>query len=358
VNSGTKWAAASGLVIIATLVAMATPATGALYERIYPADTPVLEAGDTIEKAVTKASLKTGWDHEPLTQDVASRFTATIFYDTRAPLPGLPVINVAYANDATLKPSSGKFDIVPVTDSRRYLNEGTRRPGGGFRLSWAWDVVPRSVGRLVLILQIQPLVLVRGTSARDLELRNKPIPIRVAVNPNRDALDRVFAAAQTLRITAPSEMRVGRSEEIEADLPMRGRGRLVHAEVALDRAESSAAATIEEAEVLRTADETRVRWRVTPDEIGPVDLLFTVALSTSSGDAPVMKTVSLHRSLRAKPAPPSIWSRLQAPALFLAPFVALAPLVAFIVKRWSARRREDEARLAGPREDGAGADEK
>jgi hypothetical protein len=83
------------------------------------------------------ASLDTEFDVEPLTEDAAARFTATIV-DGGKTLPNRPIIDVAFANDASLKPSRGKFEITPLTDTRQYLIKvpsaeagDSSWPGGG-----------------------------------------------------------------------------------------------------------------------------------------------------------------------------------------------------------------------------------
>ena len=66
-----------------------------------------------------------------------ARFTATIVYGGKT-LPNRPIIDVAFANDASLKPSRGKFEITPLTDTRQYLIKAPSAeagdsswPGGG-----------------------------------------------------------------------------------------------------------------------------------------------------------------------------------------------------------------------------------
>src|SRR5829696_468713 len=125
------WVGATVLVILVTVLGAAMPAAGQLYLQVYPGPrSGVIEPGKSIENALTKASLETGFDIEPLTEDVRAVFTARIFYGKTK--PQRPTIKVAYRNDASLKGlTRGEFEITPITDTRQYLDEGTRRPGGG-----------------------------------------------------------------------------------------------------------------------------------------------------------------------------------------------------------------------------------
>lgn len=112
------WGGTTVLVVLVTLLGAAAPAAGQLYRQVYPGrDTAVIQPGRSIEGALTKASLDTRFDVEPLTQDEPARFTATIVYGGRT-LPNRPIIDVAFANDTHLKPAKGKFDITPITDTR------------------------------------------------------------------------------------------------------------------------------------------------------------------------------------------------------------------------------------------------
>jgi hypothetical protein len=317
------WVGATVLVVLVTLLGAAIPAAGQLYlQQVYPGPkSGVIEPGKSIEDALTKASLETGFDMEPLTEDVRTVFTARIFYGTTK--PHRPTIKVAYRNDASLKALRGKFEVTPITDTRQYLDEGTKRPGGGFELAWKWEVVPRQSGSLALLLEIQPVVVVRGSSRRDLAVRNKPIRIDVKVHPNKRALAEVLSAAQELDIHYPDRWFVGKQAKVEASLPLKGHRDAVKTDIALARDQGSVPATIEPDVSSQGEDQFVVSWLVTPAEAGPVDMLFTVNLSTQAGDQPVTDKVMLHRSVTAEPAPPSFWQRLQAPVLWLTPFVAL-----------------------------------
>jgi hypothetical protein len=333
------WGRATVLVVLVTLVGAAVPAAGELYRQVYPGpDSGVVEPGKSIERALTRASLETGFDAEPLTEGVRAVFTARIFYVKTK--PGRPTIKVGYANDADLKVLKGKFEITRLTDSRQYLDEGTKRLGGGFELAWKWEIVPRESGLSVLELQIQPVVILKGSSRKDLAVRNKPIRIDVKVHPNNKALAEVLSAARELRIDHPDRLFVGEQAKVEASLPLKGHRDTVKADIALVRDEGSVSATVEAVEPSQDQDKFVGSWLVTPAAEGSVDLLFTVKLSTQAGDLPLMDEVILRRSVRAEPAPPSFWERLQAPVTWLAPFVALVTGVLAIRAGW--RRRHPE----------------
>ena len=333
------WGGATVLVVLVTLVGAALPAAGALYRQAYPGQgSSVVESGSSIGRALTRASLETGFDAEPLTEGVETVFTAKIFYGKTK--PGRPIIKVAYANDAELEVKKGKFEITAITDPRQYLDEGNRRPGGGYELAWKWQIVPRQSGASVLQLQIQPVVILKGSSRKDLAVRNKPIQIDVKVHPNNEALAEVSTAARELQIDSPDRFRVGEQARVEASLPLLGHQDAVKADIALARDEGSAPATVQPVEPPQAQGQFVSSWLVTPTEAGSVDLLFTVKLSTQAGDLPLMDEVILHRSVTADPAAPSVWARLQAPVTWLAPFVALVTGV--LALRASLRRRRPD----------------
>lgn len=348
------WSGATMLVVLVTLLGAAAPVSRQLYQQVYPGrDTGVIEPGKSIESALTKASLDTKFDAEPLTEDVPAHFTATIVYGGKTQ-PNRPTIDVAFANDANLKPSKGKFEITPITDTRQYLNQGTRRQGGGFQLAWKWEVVPRQSGSLALLLTIEPVVVLRGVSRRDLAQRNKPIRINVRVHPNIEALAEVSSAAQQLQINYPKRLVVGEQAKVDASLPLKGHQDSVKADITLDRDDGSVPATIEPAESSLDGDQLVRRWLVTPAEEGPVDMLFTVKLSAQAGDRPLTDQVVLVRSVSAAPPPPSFWERIQAPVTWLGPFVALAGGLLALRGAW--RRRRSSPDNAGPADDDADAD--
>jgi hypothetical protein len=317
------WAGALVLVGFGTLFGVATPAAGELYLRVYPpVDSEIVGQGKSLEHALTVAGIETRWSQEPITEGIPTVFAATISYDM--PAPGRPIIKVAYANDSDLGVTQGKAQISRITDRRQNLDEGSRRPGGGFQLSWKWEVVARQSGALALNLQIQPVLVVIGSDRSDLAVRNKPIRISVRVNPNRTELQQVSAAAENAQLSLPGKMVVGREAEITALFSLEGFGNHVKARLSLDRDAKSKPAVIEPGSLVGDKNHLAGRWRVIPAEEGPLDLVFTLALSTRAGDQPVSQQVTLRRSLRVDPVPPSLWDRLQIPVLFVTPFVALA----------------------------------
>jgi hypothetical protein len=176
---------------------------------------------------------------------------------------------------------------------------------------------------LALLLEIQPLVVLPGSSRQDLAVRNKPIRIDVKVHPHKKALAEVSSAAEDLQIVYPDRWFVGKQAKVEASLSLKGHRGTVQADIALDRGPGSVPATIQPAESPQGNDQFVGSWLVTPAEAGPVDMLFTVKLSTQAGDLPLTDKVILQRSVRAEPAPPSLGERLQAPVNWLTPFVAV-----------------------------------
>jgi hypothetical protein len=216
-------------------------------------------------------------------------------------------------------------------------------------------VVPRQSGSLTLLLTIEPVVILPGVSRRDLAQRNKPIRINVRVHPNVQALADVSSAAQQLQINYPKRFVVGEQATVDASLPLKGHQDSVKADIALDRDEGSVAATIQPAESSQDGDQLVRRWLVTPAAEGPVDLLFTVKLSSQAGDRPLKDQVVLLRSVSADPAPPSLWDRLQAPVTWLAPFVAMAGALLALATAWR-KRRSRAGGSAEPADDDTEAD--
>jgi uncharacterized membrane protein len=108
--------------------------------------------------------------------------------------------------------------------------------------------------------------------------------------------------------------------------------------VDLAREASSVPATIQLATSSQTDDKLVNRWWVTAAAQGPVDLVFTVTLTAQVGDLPATEKVMVSRSVLAEAAPPSLWDRLQAPVLWLTPFVALAAAITGLGWRWRRRR--------------------
>ena len=321
--------------------ALASTSSGALYTDTYPGQgSNVVTSGKDLAKALTTASLTYGFTHPSLTQDVPARFRATVVYG-RGVRPIEPTIKLAYGNDASLTPiEADTLRVVPVTSTRQYLDEGTGNPGGGYRLTWAWDVVPLQSGQLHLVLEIKPvLVVVGGSSNADLAVRNEPIVITVEVNPNRKALEEVATEAQHLKITVPGSFLINERVQVVAALPLKGHQGVVRAGVDLARDQGSTAATIESAGSDQQADQLVSRWLVTPADSGPMNMVFTVSLSTTAGEIPVSKAVTVRRSATVEPAPPSLWDRLQTPVLWITPFVVLIGLLLGLRKSFSQQPR-------------------
>ena len=266
--------------------------------------------------------------------------------DLRHRLPSeLPTVQVAYANDATLSPQTGsQFTITPRTDSRQNLDEGTQRPDGGYSLTWSWTVVPRTSGRLTLILEIQPFVVVEGSPVTGLARRNKPISIQVEVNKVQREFDGVVASASNLSTALPEMLIVDDDVAVTASLPLKP-ATLVRTDVVLRRAETSVPVTIVPMTGSGADGVTRWRWRVTAAAPGPVDLVFDVRVRARAGDAPLDFTVPVHRSLKAAPPPASFWSNVQKPVLYLTPFIAfvLAAITLFRTIRRRQRGNDSDA---------------
>ena len=66
--------------------------------------------------------------------------------------------------------------------SRQFLELGTPRPGGGFELTWTWDVTPLLPGEQTVVLGIIPTVEVKGKHYEGTDV-NQPIEVTVDVNP-------------------------------------------------------------------------------------------------------------------------------------------------------------------------------
>jgi len=284
-----------------TAVAAVSAAPATLYAQIYPTEGAV-EAAD-LEAALADARLTWAFDSE-LTEHERVRFTATVAYDG-APTEGVPV-EVAFANDASLTPAvEGQLDIAPVTGARRYLNEGTPRPGGGLELSWVWEVVARASGDLRLILEVQPVLEVDGdATGGTLRKRNAPVEVSVNVHPHRLAFNDVISAARTqLAVTLPDEITAGEPTEVSATLPLpSGAAQQVQVDISLATV-SGSRATIQPRAAEQPEAEALVRsWVITPEAEGTVDLVFTVAVSTAAGDQALAETVQAARSVTATPS--------------------------------------------------------
>jgi hypothetical protein len=332
---GQAWTKAVVAVLAGTLAALVLPGTNGLYARTYPVQPEV------ISRAVAEAALDAAFEREPLEQYVPTTFSATIIYDTALPRE-LPTVNVAYSNEATLKGDPDEFVIRPLTDSRQNLDEGAARAGGGFQLTWSWQVEAMLPGSKILILEIQPLVLVNGRLLRDVERRNKPIPVEVEVNRNQKALDDTAAAIRrsleepspsqappSLDIRLPGELTVGRATEVSAGLDLGDAGRLVSGQVVLPDVADDGIAV----DRLATSSDGRSVWTVEPDEPGSVALEFAVELTSQAGERTLSASIPVHRELQVE----DTWlNRLSGTA---AKVTALLALLATALALWDRRRR-------------------
>jgi hypothetical protein len=285
-------------------------------------------------KGLQLAELTHEWSPpEPLTQNVATTFVAHVTYGRKLSNHAAVVL-VGYGNRATLTAPPGAADIQPLGPDEQLLVFGTRLPGGGRQLTWKWSVTPLSTGLLTVTLDIEPYAKNLPDNSATI---NTPIHVTVQVNPAKKALDTVQAAAAVMQVTTVDHLVVGEPSAISATLPLLGQSSTVHAAIDLTREPSSVPATIQLAASSQTADKLVTRWWVTPATQGPVDLVFTVTLVAQVGDRPDTEKVTVTRSVRAEAAPPSLWDRLQAPVLWLTPFVVLAGAIAGL--GWGRRRR-------------------
>lgn len=285
-----------------TVVAAAVAPLAELYAQVYPTDS-VANGPEELEAALTDAELTWAFDATRLTENEPSQLTATILYDTEPTGGGVPV-EVAFANDASLTSASpGQWDVAPVTAPRRYLDEGTPRPGGGLELRWVWEVVPRATGALRLLLEIQPVVLVDGSaSGGDLRKRNAPIPVTVEVHPNRLAFDEVLAAAMSqLDVDVPPEITEGEPVDVVATLPLPSTGDGLDIAISVDTGPGSAAARIEDRGQRSDPIGGRLvhSWVITADADGFLSLVFTVSVRASTGDRTLEDSVLATRSIAA-----------------------------------------------------------
>ena len=139
--------------------------------------------GNDFGGRLARAALRWSFSPNKLAQYEPTRFTATITYDRQV---SGRIILVAYENVATLRETKkGELDcIVRRTGASQRLDEGHSAPGGGYELSWEWDVIPEDGGQ--------------NTRTRDtarhcdrrfqeggIQVRNEPVPISVRVHPER-----------------------------------------------------------------------------------------------------------------------------------------------------------------------------
>ena len=342
---------AAVVVAIATLFALAVPGGSPLYAQIYPGP----DAG-SINEALGTAGLDLGggFTSTDITQFETTSYSATIVYGTAA--PGLPTVKIAWSNEARLaEQDQDTFEITPTSDSRRFLDSGTRRSDGGYELTWTWDVTPLVAGKQTLVLSILPTVVVEGQTIPDLANINKPIPVEVDVHPIKRDFDDVLTAAESMDLDVPDEMTVGEEHDVGASMSLAGHSDTVGADIELSKGEGSAAVTITKATAAArptahvasaasaaSADDTIVRqWTVIPDEPGQVSLVFTATVEGQAEAHGLQQEVLKEESARATQPGPSFWELLQQPVLYIAPFVALAIGVLGLLAAWKKRKAQE-----------------
>jgi hypothetical protein len=256
-----------------------------------------------------RAALRFSFSPKKLTQYEPTRFTATITYDRKV---SGRIILVAYENVASLRETKkGEFDIERRTGASQRLDEGHRLPGGGYELSWQWDVIPQKAGKKTLELEIQPVIVINGSRRTGIQVRNEPVPISVRVHPNAAALHKVSGTASELRVTlAPAELVAGQASEVTAVLPLQPYESVVNADVSMRRSPDSVAASISNAQQTVSSGSLIAKWSVTPTDAGTLDLLFHTALSTRAGERTLTADVETPLSEPVSAAPVSFWSRL------------------------------------------------
>ena len=334
-----RWGALIIFVITITTLGAGAPVARDLYAVAYPGlGSNVVSSGKSFQKALAKAKLRMRFNTKTLTENEPSTFTATIIYGVK-PSRGGTTIKVGYENDATLTPKSKEdFDITPLTARRQFLDEGHKRPGGGYELDWSWKVTPRAAGSLSLSLEIQPVLILKGSNRKDLETRNRPISVRVRVNPAATALSEVIQSAENLQTKYPRKMVVNEVAEWSATLSLNGHADTVNAKVDLVQEPGSADAEITKRPPTRAGDLLVARWAVKPIEKGTVKLKFAVDASADSGDRTIQDEAVVP-ALAIASVPPSFWELVQAPVLWLTPFVGLAAGILGLRAALGVRRR-------------------
>lgn len=348
---------AAVVVAVVTLLAMAWPVGAPLYARVYPGPD-----ARTVNEAITDASLDAKFESEPITQFETTTFRATIIYGTSSPNPDLPTVKVAWSNEAALAAQAeGTFEIKPTSASRQFLDAGTRRPSGGYQLTWTWDVTPLVAGKQTLTVSILPTVVVEGRVVSGLLNINRPIAVTIDVHPVQHDFDEVLKAAAAMKTDVPREMVVGEKYDVSASMSLAGHADTVSADIDLDTGGDSAAVTIVEASAapaaqrmapIASAEESIVRrWTVTSDKPGQVALVFTATVKGQAAAHGLERKVPKTVSARATERGPSFWDLLQQPVQYFAPFVALAIGILGLLaawKKWKAGEdNSDDQRAAG-----------
>lgn len=338
---------AAVVVVAVTILALAWPLGASLYAQVYPGP----DAG-TVNEAITNAGLDAGFDSEPLTQFETTTFRATVIYGTSS--PGLPTVKVAWSNEAQLAAEAeDTFNIVPTSASRQFLDAGTRRPGGGYELTWTWNVTPVVSGQQTLLLRILPIVVVEGEVVPGLIDVNKPIAVTVDVHPVQRDFDEALKAAADMNISLPTEMIVGEKYDVSASMSLAaGHSDTVSADIDVNPDADSAAVTILEASAAPSAaraalavsgEESIVRrWTVISDEPGQVSLIFTATIEGHAAAQDLAGKVPKKASARATERGPAPWDIFAQAVQYVAPIVALAIGILALSAAWKKRKAKAE----------------
>jgi hypothetical protein len=336
------------LVLGGTLLGALLPASQGLATSVYP-DVPgdVVVRPDSYEEGLQRAlstallevsvgsrEVRAGGDPIKMQQHERTDVEASLRLppvDTPV-LPGITV-DVGFWNVASLD-GGVAFEVDPAAARGQEFSPRNPVP------RWHWFVVPRVPGLHQLVLNIQPELRIVGSGDRQLRTINETLRFQVNVHSGQIAFEKVVGGARSVDLQVPEQMTVGEAAEVSAELPLEQGA--VEVSLSLRRGEQSVAATIKKLSVETTSGSlVRGRWRVTPAAAGPVDLVLTTHVTGTAGDQSLASEVAADASVRAMSAPPSVWSRLQAPALWLAPFVALVAGV--LTVRAQLRRRRDGA---------------
>jgi hypothetical protein len=307
------------VVLVVTIVGSALPASSDYFRAVYPGIDPGGgndPRGGTVSGSINdlggrlaRASLSWSFSPDKLTQYEQTRFTATITYDRK--VSGRRIILVAYENVASLRETKrGEFDIVRRTGASQRLDEGHRLPGGGYELSWQWDVIPQKAGKKTLELEIQPVIVFKGAREKGIQVRNEPVPISVRVHPNAAALHEVSSKASELPVTLPAQLVAGQASEVSAVLPLQAHDRVVAAKITLTRGPDSVGASVSSVQQTVSAGSLIAKWSVTPTEAGTLDLRFHIALSTRAGEQTLTEAADTLRSVPVSAPPEPFGSRL------------------------------------------------
>jgi hypothetical protein len=335
---------AAVLIVAVTLLALGWPVGAPLYAMVYPGPD-----ARTINEAITSASLDAKFESERVTQFQTATFRATVIYGTSSPNPDLPTVKIAWSNEAALTAQTkGTFDIRPTSDSRQFLDQGSRRPNGGYELTWTWDVTPLVTGKQTLIVRILPTVVVEGQVIPDLANINKPIGVTIEVHPVQHDFDEVVKAAAKMKTEVPTEMIVGKDYVVSATMSLAGHTDTVSADIDLHTSKDSAEVAIVETSAAPSTARMALaasggegiarKWTVTPNKPGQVALVFTATVKGQAATHPLEQKVPKTALARAAEPGPSFWDRVQQPVLYAAPFVALAAGIFGLLAAWKKRK--------------------